>query len=799
MLKASIALISIVSVLNAQENKEVPDIESVYLHTDRVNYTLGESLWYKAYLVYPYKNLLYSKSNILYVELISPESKIIARNKTRIENGLGHGDFKLTDSIGVKKPGTYQIRAYTNWNRNFSENFVFKKNIEVFAVFDAAVDQGAQATKQKKKTNLGIEPPKKAYDIQFFPEGGSLLEGVNNIIAFKAVDDNGLPISLKGNVYTASDSLVTLFGTMHDGMGKFQLHPKKGHRYYAKVFTDNEANAITVPLPQAMQQGYVLSYRKVNGKHMLLVKTNANTLQQAQNQQVKITFKFKGLTYFEISQAVNKPVVSFELPQNKLPEGINQITLYDALSRPHSERLIYNEINHNFEISLSTNKKVYKPNEKVTVLVSSKTQTGQGVPASYSLSSIDLNGAKNTNLHTNICSHFLLESDIKGKVHHPGYYFNPDNPRRLDNLDLLLLTQGWRDFLWKKLPERLDYRAPFLAEQGIDLSGRLKQKFGSKPKPNNNITLTLFNKNKINMINTETDSLGRFRFPDLMFFGKAKIILSSSNDKGKGRGMLILDAISRPPLDVDFKPSINVTDTVQAQVVKESILRKYVNFGVMPENVLDEVEIVAKIKKDEPASIYGTPDHRIVFDNETRVYSTIYQLIQSNVPGIRITGTSISFARNNGPAQIIVDGVPWPQDDLSFIQPNDVAKIETLNGASASILGSQGTNGAIIIYTKEGAVNTEKKVFHTIKQDIEGFYEARVFYAPNPEESKGESNKDAIRNTLYWSPYVHPDPNGHWQENYYNSAVQTNVELTLEGITATGVPVVKHAYYSIEE
>lgn len=103
-----------------------PEIEKVYLHTDNSYYTVGESLWYKAYSVYAYTNQLFDHSKILYVELLSPESKIISRNITNLEGGLGHGDFILADSLGVK-PGTYQLRAYTNWMRNYGDDFIFKK------------------------------------------------------------------------------------------------------------------------------------------------------------------------------------------------------------------------------------------------------------------------------------------------------------------------------------------------------------------------------------------------------------------------------------------------------------------------------------------------------------------------------------------------------------------------------------------------------------------------------------------------------------------------------------------------
>ncbi len=105
------------NVAIAQQQNQILDIEKVYLHTDRSTYFLGEDLWYKAYNVNAATNVLIDQSKILYVELISPDAEIIFRNKTNLELGLDNGDFQLLDSLDVK-PGKYQLRAYTNWNRN---------------------------------------------------------------------------------------------------------------------------------------------------------------------------------------------------------------------------------------------------------------------------------------------------------------------------------------------------------------------------------------------------------------------------------------------------------------------------------------------------------------------------------------------------------------------------------------------------------------------------------------------------------------------------------------------------------
>lgn len=207
-------------LLTAQNNNLNLDIEKTYVHTDRSTYVLGETLWYKSYTVYAKNNLLFNNSKILYVELISSDSKIIARNNTKLVAGLGNGDFKLTKALGVK-PGKYQIRAYTNWSRNFGEDFVFKKEIEVLDVFTETSSNNNKPSLNKGSVSAENETPK--FKIQFFPEGGSLIENIPSVVAFKAVNLNGNPIKVQGQLLDAKGEIITFFASTHDGMGKFQF------------------------------------------------------------------------------------------------------------------------------------------------------------------------------------------------------------------------------------------------------------------------------------------------------------------------------------------------------------------------------------------------------------------------------------------------------------------------------------------------------------------------------------------------------------------------------------------------
>ena len=92
--------------------------EKVYIHTDNQCYFVGDTLWYKAYVVRADNLMPTDMSRILYVELLSPDGLLVERQNIVINtNGFTCGQFVLEDSL---YSGYYEIRAYTRWMLNFN-------------------------------------------------------------------------------------------------------------------------------------------------------------------------------------------------------------------------------------------------------------------------------------------------------------------------------------------------------------------------------------------------------------------------------------------------------------------------------------------------------------------------------------------------------------------------------------------------------------------------------------------------------------------------------------------------------
>lgn len=89
-------------------------------------------------------------------------------------------------------------------------------------------------------------------------------------------------------------------------------------------------------------------------------------------------------------------------------------------------------------------------------------------------------------------------------------------------------------------------------------------------------------------------------------------------------------------------------------------------------------------------------------------YSDIGQFLRGRVPGLVVTKTGGGYKyliRGAGTIYgstdplFVVDG--RTVDDISYLDPNEVAHVEVLKDASSAIYGTRGSNGVILITTKK--------------------------------------------------------------------------------------------------
>lgn len=772
-------------------------IEKVYLHVDRDSYHAGDDIWFKAYLIDALPHLLTDHSSNLHVELISPSSKIISNRIIRLNGGLGNGDLKLPVDI---KSGRYKIRAYSNYMRNFSDQLFFNKEIIVINSTDSA------------KISDEVKYVENQIQLSFFPEGGSLVDNVSSIVAFMAVNSRGKGCDVSGKIFSSNGDLITTFRSTHLGMGSFYLRPLPGLSYYS-IYKGPDSIDFKTQLPASFSVGVTFSISITQNNELLLItKTNPQSLSIVSDRELSLSISIRKEVFKTISFKINSPITSFVVLTDDIPDGILMLTLSAPNNLPLAERLVYIQKEAPVKIQIKTDKPLYTKREPVSLKISLSGDSTIEKDGNVSLAVVDENLLENTSKYPRtISSWFLLESDVRGYVEDPSYYFDPSNPDRLRDLDLLLRTQGWRDFGWKY------DKGYFHPENGFKISGRLRKYSTNKPIEGSRVSIGLFGSKSTFLTTVPVDSSGRFQLSDIDLTGEARLVVSGIGEKDRMKGLLILDSVTYSPAKVSDSLSFisilienNQNRFKSYYKINEGIRKKYKLSDTI---TLEEVYIISQRPKDiqtlkiERSRLkYGKPEGELLITEQMYSYPNLAEVIRGKFPGVEITGTEPNYKiRIRGAGTImggtdpllLIDGIPTTLEDLIILPVNFIERIDVLKSVgSSAIFGIEGANGVINLITRAGGpgyipVNYSKNI------RISGYNSSRIFYSPQHlPDSNSDFNPD-LRSTLYWKPDINLEGTNEVILNYYNGDNSSLIRVIAEGITTTGIPITGKAEYEV--
>ena len=244
----------IIQKLNSFSENHAP--EQTYLQFDKPYYGLGDTVYFKAYVTLGAAHKLSALSGVLHAELIGPDNKIQRSIALPLVAGTAWGDFTLADTL---KSGIYRIRAYTRWMRNAGEDSFFEQVIPVGSPEEKKLPGNIATDKISSSSKINPGKP----DVQFLPEGGSLIAGNYSKIAFKAVGGDGLGTDIKGTVTDDAGNEAASFSSSHLGMGSFNIVAEPGKTYKANIIYADGTKG-TVELPATATSGYTISLNNSN-------------------------------------------------------------------------------------------------------------------------------------------------------------------------------------------------------------------------------------------------------------------------------------------------------------------------------------------------------------------------------------------------------------------------------------------------------------------------------------------------------------------------------------------------------
>jgi hypothetical protein len=821
--------------LSLQEDK-------AYLSFDKPYYTKGETMYFKAFLANATTHAPDTFPTVLYVDFIETVSKrVISQQKIKMVHGNASGSFNTEGSHGM-----VFVHAYTRWMGNLASDFHFNKSIQIFE----PKDPNALVIKAKEPKKKIILPAKKIdvpevnndsikkvlngdnssnlstnkntkISLQFFPEGGNLLTDFANRIAFKATDENGKGIAIKGIIKNEKEEEIQPFEDTFLGMGRFNLVVKNNEKYTAHI-QNKDGSTSRFDLPEAQKNSATMVVENPKNSDDVKVVfyfsydtlTLPNSFSIIAHQRGKLCFSksifIKNKRTFRIFK-LNIPRSVF------MEEGIATITLFDDLGKPIAERLIFiqNE-KRQINVSLTTNKAIFDKRERVTVNIDAKNSDGEPVEADLSFAVTNDNKIGTPQYNEDLRAYLLLRSDLRGHIEQPSFYFEDTTSKARLALDNLLMTQGWRRFNWSEKKDSVRYKY----EHGLSVEATIRRK--KTVLENTQLVLFLEQANAQTISGFgETDKKGRIYLDNLSFMDTARLYAKVPNTSKtytiEEETPLRIPLVAEPKAFLPDQPSADVNtylDAAQAVLLSEKL-------RVEKEIMLQEFEVKAR-KKD-------------AFENDPRINSNIFSksyVVDENDRGSIISFLESKFVRverNNGDILLVngrggagsksyyglvVDGNGQMDGSiLNTLFMDDIERVDiiasgdggymvnsmntlTSGGADdltggASNMSSGRPDGVVHILTKAGDPNYRKKYGNNYNSDVPsliltGFTSQKQFYTPDYAVQKSEYAEPDHRTTLYWSPTIKTDENGKASVSFYTTDDAQNAKILVEAIDGTG-------------
>lgn len=751
--------------------------EKLYLQYDKSSYYAGETIWFKAYLMegfYPA-----GESKTLYVDWITDNGTVLSHSVSPIVDASTNGQFDVPTDF---KGDFIHVRAYTKWMLNFDTAFLYSKDIRILPKDPVTT-----------KTTITITP-----SVQFFPEGGDLVAGVPNRVAFKANDQYGRPVSIKGKLLDSKGTVVENFSSLHDGMGSFSFAPQAGSSYTVK-WTDEKKAEHSSDLPAVKASGISMQVAVENDKRVITI--NAGNQLEASLQQLHLVGTTNQNLIFknDIALTANNNVKRI-IPTQSLPTGILTLTLFDANWNAVAERITF--INNN-DYSFPTQMEVQhwglgkRKRNEIEIRVPDSLQG-----ANLSIAVTDAAIERDTT--DNIISHLLLSSEIKGRVYNPAYYFSNNSDSIAQQLDLVMLTNGWRRFKWEdavkgKLPE-IKYPRD---TSYLNLSGQVFGVARSQLTGKESIALIVKgNKDSSSqMVIMAINPNGSFGDPNIVFFDTLKVYYSlKSKFLKEAEAKFMTDRLPTPNYTafsknfIGTKIAFDTTGTSHHSLLaskaleimnidKGEIMKTVViqTTKKSPVKVLDD-KYTSGLFKGEDAYQFD-----LVNDPSSSSYINIFNYLQGKVAGLQINANTSppTLTWRGGSPTVFLDEMQTDADMISGVPVADIAYVKVFRPPFMGGFG--GSNGAIAIYTRKGGDQTSKSGGLS-SNTIQGYTPIKQFYSPNYDRFDPRNDHLDIRTTLYWNPLLSTNSKDHTIKlTFYNNDVTQSFRVVIEGMSRDGL------------
>ncbi|HLO83002.1 MAG TPA: Plug domain-containing protein [Chitinophagaceae bacterium] len=706
----------------------------IILHTDKAYYPLGSTLWFRVYLVRAFSKIPAASARV-YVDLLNEKDSIVSRTMLNSASHEWDGGIRISSQW---KEGLYRIRVYT------AEMLV---SPAIGKPLEQTINFFSTSNKEPKPLRPIVKP---LPGIAFFPEGGNLINGLPNLIAYRCFDQNGDPISAFGYLRDERKETVETFNTNGSGYGKFNFSPSKNRKYQAVITMPDKSEKI-FDIPAAPNNGWQISVTKRSASALSLRVAQGDSLYPLKPVSYLVGISSARLLF----ASVGRGVYEVNVPLQHFPAGAATFYLLNEKQEIVSTRQVTLP-EADLQVNILPNKQNYAPRETVNVDIDLK--DGNGLPMNALLS-------------------ISVTDDRYNPLERPV--------ERNELLDIIEPAQY------------IPARAKPVTDSTMRVLGLVSLPDG-QPAAGHIVSLVSTADNLLLM--DTADDKGRYFFRTPEFYDGKPYMIQVTDAKG---GKAAVTVTTEPePFGFKSEPALLIPDTA-------AYIRNYVtNQADSFLNGLTKTKLDAlSVGNAKGKNAKNTDDNRNKFSrmitgeqlDKLQLGTTANAVMM--IPGVimmqgklTIRGGTMGMTTGLDGIEplIIVDGVPAGSsnvvDIINSIPPHLVDYIEVLAGGEAGMYGTRGANGVIIIKT-----NTELREDKSKPREgpryiyPPGYHLVPEFFMPKYEipQVRDYSFVDN-RSTIFWKGELITDKNGKGRFSFYAADQPSTYTITVKGVSSKG-------------
>jgi len=349
---------------------------------------------------------------------------LASKNGSPYQNGLGKTDENGDASLMIRIPATGE------------------EGVLILAV---------QAESGKLKGSAAMQIPGGGMPVflNFYPEGGSLINGFETKIAFRAQDFQGIPFDFGGVIVDQNHKVIDSIKTSFAGIGSFTVKPSLKDTLRVKI-TRPAGMLKEIPLPKVQATGYQLTLKE-RQKGTLIFQVNSNASMENLSVDVASGTTNSGISVTE-KPDLQKNNPTFSVSTGNAKGGIVCVSLQNPAGRILSQRSVFiNPPVSRIVSSDGTGKSKAKDPNILNFIVTD--ENGKPVDANLSISVADVVMSPDWNRGPDIRSWFLL-GPVASAL--PAGYFSDAANFNENVIDDLMLSRV--DTINKRKPAGQDFR-----------------------------------------------------------------------------------------------------------------------------------------------------------------------------------------------------------------------------------------------------------------------------------------------------------------------------------------------------